>query len=86
MVLFGWQHTSQCQTQGLLLLLLLLLQLLLSVLVAQSELLLEDVEADAATLCEHLRLVLREDDAANLREDLRLVLREDDAATLVLRE
>ena len=68
MVLFGWQHISQ--TQGLLLgglPLLLLLLLLLSALVEQSELLLED---DEGTLC----------------EDLRLVLREDDAATLVLRE
>ena len=94
MVLLGWQHISQ--TQGvllhlllllLLMLLLLLLQLLLSALVEESELLLEDVAADAATLCEHLRLVLREDlqsclclgaaDAASFSEDLHLVLTED---------
>ena len=59
---------------------------MLSALVEESELLLEDVAADAATLCEHLRLVLREDlqscsclgtaDAATLCEDLRQVLRE----------
>ena len=89
MVLFGWQHISQ--TQGVPVLLLLLLPLLVLLLLVRlllllSALLLEDVAADAATLCEHLRLVLREDlqsclclgaaDAATLCEGLRQVLRE----------
>ena len=82
MVLSGWQHISQ--TQGVLVEESELLLLLLSALVEESELLLEDVAADAATLCEHLRLVLREDlqscsclgaaDAATLCEDLHRVL------------
>ena len=63
MVLCGWQHISQ--TQGVLLLLLLsaLVEESLSVLVEESE----DLQscsclgtADAATLCEDLRLVLLE--------------------------
>ena len=67
----------------LLVLLLLVLLLLVRLLLLLSALLLEDVAADAATLCEHLRLVLQEDlqscsclgtdDAATLCEDLRQV-------------
>ena len=91
MTLSGWQHISQTLVvlvgESELELESELLLLLLSALVEESELLLKDVAADAATLCEHLHLVLREDlqsssclgpaDAATLSEDLHLELRED---------